>query len=184
MLYKIKHTIYFFLILIFLATFFPTFGEAQDKTISYGGIEFAPTLSFLLYDDTFIEQAEVKNNIIRSPKEPIDRKVQLMLTAHLDLISHLKKYHKIENYTFGPYLLLKTNDETLVDTNTFGIGLSFGFDKVGKEKFVIGIGRYFDRRKALPSNFKINEAIPPGETEIRFVERKLDAWVITISRPF
>jgi hypothetical protein len=184
MSYKIKLTIYVFLTLVFLATFL-TLGAAQDgkkeETINYAGFEFAPTLSLFKYDDEFIEEAEVINNIVRSRQEAVDRKINLMLTAHFDLLHFISPD---KSYTFGPYLLLKFSEDSVIDTNSYGIGLSVGFAKLGKEKFVFGIGRYFDMRNALASNFEIDKPLPSGETRLRVVERRFDAWVLTFSRPF
>ena len=144
---------------------------AEDNQTQFAGLGFGVGLSLTVDfggHDRVIEATIDKDRIVRILKEK--NKIPRVL-----LESHYFKANNKDNPTmgWGPFIALQPGTDQVIDAIGMGlmIGLKRNDDKNDKSSFNLGLGYISDPSvKILGDGIKKNQALPDGDTEIRYKE--------------
>jgi len=149
-------------------------------------------------NDDAIEEAVVVNSrvtVTRRSKDNVRATVEIhqFLTPSMFRRGGLKQ--EIEDcgedptdcplFGFGPFAAIQVADDNAI--SSAGLGLMFGLrsDPRKESSFNVGIGLVWDNRvKTLAKGFVEGQALPAGETAIRFEERSTRRLMMTLSFAF
>lgn len=127
-----------------------------------------------------IDDAEVVNGIVRVKEDNTDRPRVVLEIHHLFEGGH--------DFGWGPFASAQagTGDSNL----GFGLGLEMGWRDKSKDAessggFLLGIGYEWDGgAKVLGDGIVANQALPTGETQVRFKKRTLGSLLVFVGRRF
>lgn len=133
-------------------------------------------------DDDIVVDAEVVNGIV-VVKEKRESEARVLLEFH----SYIDKWSTTELAT-GPFAALATTESDLLG----GVGIGWLWstkssiiNQDNPSSFSFGFGYILDNKvKTLANGFKEGEALPDGESSVRFIEKSRGSWMIFVSNNF
>jgi hypothetical protein len=133
--------------------------------------------------DNIIDEAVLVNGLIEAKVDRTD-KVRLILESHIYLSCH--NVNTVTKMGCGPFLAISSGDYKTF--SGVGIGWMWGWksmDPKRSDSFSIGLGFMADETvKTLADGFEVGQALPSGETAIRYVKKSSCSSLIFVSHSF
>ena len=127
-----------------------------------------------------ISEAEVVNGVVRVKQDDTDKPI-VLLEVH-----RLFESKRFRGFGWGPFASIQTGSDDAV--LGFGAGLQFGWrDPEPKSSggFLLGVGYGWTQGvKTLGDGIVADQALPDGETEIRYKTRSAESIFVFVSRRF
>jgi hypothetical protein len=95
-------------------------------------------------------------------------------------------FNKKARFGIGPFMAMQfAGDSEVIDGIGAGLMLGWRYDSEASRSFNIGFGGFLDANvKQLGPGVVDGQPLPPGETEIRFIETDEWRWIVTFSFSF
>jgi hypothetical protein len=165
-------------------------GDKKEKAINteiLGGFNFGIALGLTMDigSDESVESAEVVNGIVRVTKEE-NNVPRIMLETHYFFTpDHQLWAHDQGEWGIGPFVGIQNGSNEIIEY--IGAGVMIGFRRTNQstDSFNIGLGVVLDPSvKILGDGIEENQALPTGETAVRYKETSQMGLIAMISYGF
>jgi hypothetical protein len=177
--------------------------QEQRATQKFGGVEFGVGVSFTLDvgKTDRVSEAEVVNGIVRVTDEDNGR-ARIMLELHhfftpdgniFGRVNDVYDAHGVrrdikdqqKEWGIGPFVAIQPGTDDIIEAVAAGLMIGFRYDSTLSQSFNLGIGWVVDpNTRVLGEGIVANEALPAGETGIRYKEEMQNGLLILASFGF
>lgn len=163
--------------------------EEQEKQgrQKFGGLEFGVGISFTLDvgKTDRIREAELVNGIVRVKDEDNGR-ARIMLESHYFFKPEATPFGLEKgDFGWGPFMALQPGTDNIIEAVALGAMMGFRRPGAGSESFNLGLGVVVDpNTRVLGDAIIANEALPTGETAIRYKEEMQTGMLLLASFGF
>jgi hypothetical protein len=150
---------------------------AEDA--EFAGLNFGVGISstFDLGENDRVTEAELVAGLVRVTNEDNVR-ARIMLESHYffapddDLLGIANNTGAGKEWGIGPFVALQPGTDEIIEAIGMGVMVGFKRSRDSSNSFNIGVGIVYDpNTKTLGPDIINGQPLPPGETEIRFLEQ-------------